>query len=89
MVNFSQLMAVSEKTTDIVTWVSLGAIAVLIVALVLICIFNKKYSTLEIAYAGVCLAASFALSFIKSRLNAKVIINFDCPLLSGVNYNKL
>ena len=65
MVNFSQLLAVSEKTTDIVTWVSLGAIAVLIVALVLICIFNKKYSTLEIAYAGVCLAASFALSFIK------------------------
>ena len=58
-------MAVSEKATDIVTWVSLGAIAVLVIALVLICIFNKKYTTTEIAYAGVCLAASFALSFIK------------------------
>ena len=65
MFHFSQLLAVSEKTTDIVTWVSLGAIAVLIIALVLICIFNKKYTTTEIAYAGVCLAASFALSFIK------------------------
>ena len=61
----SQLLAVSEKATDIVTWVSLGAIAVLVIALVLICIFNKKYTTTEIAYAGVCLAASFALSFIK------------------------
>lgn len=59
------LLAVSETVTDVVTYVSLGAIAVLIVALVLVCIFNKKYSTTEIAYAGVCLAASFALSFIK------------------------
>lgn len=59
------LLAVSETVTDVVTWVSLGAIAVLIVALVLICIFNKKYTTSEIAYAGVCLASSFALSFIK------------------------
>ena len=58
------LLAVSETVTDVVTWVSLGAIAALIVALVLICIFNKKYTTSEIAYAGVCLASSFALSFI-------------------------
>ena len=65
MLHFSLLAAVSEKTTDIVTWVSLGAIAALVIALVLICIFNKKYTTTEIAYAGVCLAASFALSFIK------------------------
>ena len=65
MFHFSQLLAVSEKTTDIVTWISIGAIAVLIIALALICIFNKKYTTTEIAYAGVCLAASFALSFIK------------------------
>ena len=61
----SQLLDVSGKATDIVTWVSLGAIAVLVIALVLICIFNRKYTTTEIAYAGVCLAASFALSFIK------------------------
>lgn len=64
MVSFS-LLEVSKKTTNIVTWVSIAAIAVLIVALVLICIFNKKYSTREIAFAGVCLAASFALSFVK------------------------
>ena len=65
MLHVSLLAAVTEEVTDIVTWVSLGAIAALIIALVLICIFNKKYTTTEIAYAGVCLAASFALSFIK------------------------
>ena len=65
MLHFSQLLAVSEKTTDIVKWVSLGAIALLIVILAATCIRGKKFSTTEIAYAGVCLAASFALSFIK------------------------
>lgn len=61
----SLLAAVSEETIDIVAWVSLGAIAALIIVLVVICVFGKKYSTNEIAYAGICMAASFALSFIK------------------------
>ncbi len=65
MLNFSQLLAVSEETTKIVTWVSIAAMAVLVILLVVVCIFNKKYSTNEIAYAGICLATSFALSFIK------------------------
>ncbi|MDE7439789.1 MAG: energy-coupled thiamine transporter ThiT [Clostridia bacterium] len=65
MVHFSQLLAVSEKTTDIVKWVSLGAVALLIVILAATCIKGKRFSTAEIAYAGVCLAASFALSFVK------------------------
>ena len=64
MFHFS-LLAVSEKATNIVTWISLGAILALIIALVLICVFNKKYSTNEIAYAGLCIAASAALSFVK------------------------
>ena len=65
MFHFSLLAAVSEKTTDIVTWVSIGCLAVLAIVLTLICIFSKKYSTHEIAFAGICLALSFALSFIK------------------------
>lgn len=65
MFHFSLLAAVSEKTTDIVTWVSIGCIAALAIALTLLCIFGKKYSTREIAYAGICLALSFALSFLK------------------------
>lgn len=65
MFHFSQLLAVSEKTTDIVTWISIGAIALLIVILAVMCVFGKKYSTNEIAFAGICIAASVALSFIK------------------------
>lgn len=61
----SLLAAVSDQTIDVVAWVSLGAIAALVILLVAICVFGKKYSTTEIAYAGVCMAASFALSFIK------------------------
>lgn len=64
MLSFS-LLEVSKKTTDIVTWVSIGAIALLVIILAATCIRGKKFSSSEIAYAGVCLAASFALSFIK------------------------
>ena len=64
MLSFS-LLEVSEKTTDIVKWVSIGAIALLIVILAATCIKGRKFSAREIAYAGICLAASFALSFIK------------------------
>ncbi len=65
MIHFSQLLAVPEKTADIVKWVSIGAVALLILILAVTCIKGKKFSTAEIAYAGVCLAASFALSFVK------------------------
>lgn len=65
MFHFSQLLAVSEKTTDVVKWVSLGVIALLIVILAVTCIRGGRFSTSEIAYAGVCLASSFALSFVK------------------------
>lgn len=65
MFHFSLLAAVSEQTTEIVTWVSIGCMALLAVVFALICIFVKKYSTREIAYAGICLALSFVLSFIK------------------------
>ncbi len=64
MLSFA-LLEVSQKTTDIVTWVSIGAIALLVIILAATCIKGKKFSSNEIAYAGVCLAASFALSFIK------------------------
>lgn len=65
MFHFSQLLAVSETATDVVTWISIGAIALLIVILAAMCIWGKKFSTNEIAFAGICIAASVALSFIK------------------------
>ena len=65
MFHFSQLAVVSEQTTDIVTWISIGAIALLAVVLAVTCIVGKKFSTSEIAFAGVCIASSVTLSFIK------------------------
>lgn len=65
MFHFSLLAAVSQQTTDIVTWVAIGCIALLAMGLALTCVFVKKYTTHEIAYAGICMALSFALSFIK------------------------
>lgn len=59
------LNSLLANTEDIVTYISIGAIALLAVILVAICITNKKFDTKSIAYAAVCLATSFALSFIK------------------------
>ena len=83
MLSFS-LLEVSEKTTDIVKWVSIGAIALLIVILAATCIKGRKFSTSEIAYAGMCLAASFALSFIKVspvQLGGSITLASFVPLL--------
>ncbi len=80
MFNFSLLAAVSTQTTEIVTWVSIGVIAVLAIVFALLCIFVKKYSTHEIAYAGVSLALSFALSFIKFTPARR--LDYACKLCS-------
>ncbi len=64
----NSLLEVSEKTTDIVTYIIIGALALLAVIVVTICIVNrgkKKFDTKSLAYAAVCLATSFVLSFIK------------------------
>ena len=63
----NNLLEVSEKTTEIVNYVAIGMIALLAVVCLIICIGNrsKKFDTKSIAYAAVCLATSFVLSFIK------------------------
>ncbi len=50
------------KVTTIISWASVGVFALLIV---LLCIFSKKLSTRTIVMAGICIAASFGLSFVK------------------------
>ena len=58
----NSLLEVSEKTTDIVTYIIIGALALLAVIVVTICIVNrgkKKFDTKSLAYAAVCLATSF------------------------------
>ena len=56
----------SAKTTNIVKWVSVGAIVVLFGVIAVICIKGKKrYDAKHIAFAGISLSLSFVLSLIK------------------------
>lgn len=63
----NNLLEVSEEATDTVKWISIGAVVVLLIVIALICIKNrgKGYDAHHIAAAGVTIALSFALSFIK------------------------
>ncbi len=59
---------VSESKYGLVRWISVGAVVALLILVVLLAFLNKKqkmFSTANIATAGVCLAASFGLSFLK------------------------
>jgi thiamine transporter len=59
------LAEVSEKTIDLVQLISICAIALLLIVLTLISVFNKKFDTKAIVNAAICISTSFALSFIK------------------------
>lgn len=60
------LLEASAKTTNIVKWVSVGAIVVLFGVIAVICIKGKKrYDAKHIAFAGISLSLSFVLSLIK------------------------
>ena len=61
------LLEVSAKTTNIVKWVSLGAVFVLLGVIAIICFSLKKhtYDAKRIAAAGITIGLSFALSYAK------------------------
>lgn len=62
----NSLLEVSEQATDAVKWISLGAVFVLLGVIAAICFKGgKKYDAKHIAAAGVTLALSFGLSFVK------------------------
>lgn len=63
----SSLLDVSEQTTDIVKWVSLGAVFLLLGVIAIICFSVKKrtYDAKHIAAAGITIGLSFALSYAK------------------------
>ncbi len=63
--SLSFLAAVDESVTDTVALISMIAVTLVVLAVILVCVFGKKYSTGELAFAGICLSASFALSFLK------------------------
>ncbi len=60
------LLAVSERATKIVTYISICAAILLFIVIALICIKgNKQYDAKRIAFAGVTLGLSFVLSYVK------------------------
>ena len=61
------LLEVSEKTTDLVKWISVGAIVLLFAVIALIGFSGKKYSAKKLAFAGICVAMSFVLALIKFK----------------------
>ncbi len=67
----SSLLAVSERTTQIVKWISVGACVLLLAVIAAIGFFRKtnkgRYDAKRIAFAGVCVASSFVLALIKFK----------------------
>lgn len=62
------LLEASTKTTNIVKWVSVGAIVLLFGVIAVICVKGKKqYDAKHIAFAGISLGLSFVLSFLKVK----------------------
>ena len=62
------LLEASEKTTKTVRIISCTAVVVLILIIaVLSALSAKKFDTKKVAFAGVCVAMSFILSFIKIK----------------------
>lgn len=62
------LLEVSEKATNVVKWISVGAVVLLLAVIALIGLGGKKrYDAKRIAFAGVCVAMSFVLALIKFK----------------------
>lgn len=61
------LLEVSEQTTNLVKWLSVGGVVLLLIALWLIGLLRggKRFDTQKLAFAGICVAMSFTLAVIK------------------------
>lgn len=57
------------KDEPLVAWISVATVLVLIGILFVICLKTKEngFDTKRMAYAGICIASSFALSFVKFK----------------------
>lgn len=61
------LLEISAKTTNVVKWISVGAIVILLAIVALIGFSSKKYNAKKLAFAGICVAMSFVLALIKFK----------------------
>lgn len=64
--SLNALLEISEKTTNVVKWISVGCIFLLFGVIALLCIKGRKqYDAKKLAFAGVTLGLSFVLSLFK------------------------
>lgn len=62
------LLEVSEKTTNVVKWISIGAIVALFAVIFLIRLIGEKhYDAKRLAFAGIAVSMSFTLAVIKFK----------------------
>ena len=63
----SSLLTVSEQTTQLVRWISVGGVIALLGLLLLLgCLSSgKRFQAKELAFAGICVGLSFILALIK------------------------
>ncbi len=62
----SSLLSVSEAATNVVKWISVGAVVLLLAVIAFIGALGKqRYDAKRIAFAGVCVGMSFVLALIK------------------------
>ena len=62
------LLEVSEKTTELVKWISIGAVILLLLVIAFIGGKNKTYDAKKLAFAGICVSMSFTLAVLKFKL---------------------
>ena len=62
------LLEVSEQTTNVVKWISVGVVIALLGVIALISwLRQKRFSAKRVAFAGICVATSFVLALIKVK----------------------
>ena len=62
------LLEVSEQATNVVKWISVGGVALLFAVILFLGFFTqKRWDTKQLAFAGVCVALSFILAFVKIK----------------------
>ena len=61
------LLEASEQTTNVIKWISVGAIAALLLIVAFIGVGKQRFDSKRLAFAGICVAMSFVLALIKFK----------------------
>ena len=62
---FNLLSADTEKMTNITFWLSIAALVLIVAVVIILCFAARKMNTRNIVFAGITIALSFCLSYIK------------------------